>query len=124
MSALLEISNLGKKFRIHETNTDIQACGNVSISLASGEFVGITGRSGSGKSTILKMIYRTYLADEGDIWYDSARFGRICLSTADERDILWLRKNEIGYISQFLNVIPRTTARMMIAHAVLETLRA
>jgi len=121
MSALLEISNLGKKFRIHETNTDIQACGNVSISLASGEFVGITGRSGSGKSTILKMIYRTYLADEGDIWYDSARFGRICLSTADERDILWLRKNEIGYISQFLNVIPRTTARMMIAHAVLET---
>jgi alpha-D-ribose 1-methylphosphonate 5-triphosphate synthase subunit PhnL len=120
MTNLLEIKNLGKKFFIHETESLITACQGINISLRGGEFIGITGRSGSGKSTILKMIYRTYLPDDGEILYDSARFGNINLSTADERQILWLRKNEIGYISQFLGIIPRTTARSMIEQAVIE----
>ncbi len=121
MKPLLEITSLGKNFLVHETGTRIRACGNVDISVMPGEFVGITGRSGSGKSTILRMIYRTYVADEGEILYDSSRFGAISLSKASEREILWLRKHEIGYISQFLNVIPRTTARSMIVEAGLET---
>jgi len=120
MTNLLEIRDLGKKFLIHETGSRIAACQGINISLAGGEFIGITGRSGSGKSTILKMIYRTYLPDDGEILYDSARFGNINLSTANERAILWLRKNEIGYISQFLGTIPRTTARSMIEQAVIE----
>lgn len=121
MNGLLEIRNLGKTFTVHETSTVIKACSGVSLEVGKGEFVGITGRSGSGKSTVLKMIWRTYLTGEGSVWYDSARFGETCLSTADERDIIWLRRHEMGYISQFLDVLPRTTARDMIKRAVLET---
>ncbi len=121
MRPLLEIKSLGKRFRVHETGTDIRACGGVDIAVMPGEFVGITGKSGSGKSTILRMIYRTYLADEGEILYESAKFGPISVSRASEREILWLRKREIGYVSQFLNVIPRTTARSTIVEAGLET---
>lgn len=120
MSTILEICNLGKRFHIHELEKEIRACQGISLSLKAGEFIGVTGRSGSGKSTILKMIWRTYLPDEGEIWYESRAFGRINLSTAAERDIITLRKHEIGYISQFLDVIPRTTARTIISQAVLE----
>lgn len=120
METILDIRNLGKHFYIHELEKTIRACQGISISLSSGEFIGITGRSGSGKSTILKMIWRTYVPDEGEIWYESAAFGAVNLSMLDERDVIRLRKHEIGYISQFLNVIPRTTARAMIEQAVLE----
>jgi alpha-D-ribose 1-methylphosphonate 5-triphosphate synthase subunit PhnL len=48
---------------------------------------------------------------EGDIFYESEAFGRINLTVAAEREILYLRRHEIGYVSQFLNVMPRTTAK-------------
>jgi len=51
---------------------------------------------------------------------DSARFGLIDLAKASERQIVYLRKFEIGYVSQFLQVMPRTTAREIIEQAVLE----
>ncbi len=117
MKPILEIRGLGKDFTVHQLNKKIRACHNISMTIGAGEFIGITGKSGSGKSTILKIIYRAYLPQEGEIWYDSERFGRIDLCTADERQILYLRRREIGYVSQFLNVIPRTTARETIEAA-------
>lgn len=120
MLNILKIENLGKSFTIHDLNKTIAACKNISFSLDEGEFIGITGRSGSGKSTILKMIYRTYLPDAGEIRYNSAAYGPMSLSHADERQILFLRKYELGYVSQFLDVLPRMTARSIIEQAVLE----
>jgi alpha-D-ribose 1-methylphosphonate 5-triphosphate synthase subunit PhnL len=117
----LEIENLGKTFHVHELNKVIHACNHINMTLHHGDFVGITGKSGSGKSTILKMIYRTYLPDQGNIFYDSEKWGRVHLGDLDERKMLYLRRTEIGYVSQFLNVIPRTTARQLLQHAVLET---
>jgi alpha-D-ribose 1-methylphosphonate 5-triphosphate synthase subunit PhnL len=107
---LLEIAGLSKHFNLYEANRRITACQDVCLSLSPGEFVGITGKSGSGKSTILRGIYRTNLPQAGSIWYESARFGRIDLARASERQMIWLRRFEIGYISQFLSVLPRTTA--------------
>lgn len=120
MKYMLKIDNVGKSFIIHDLQKHIRACKGVSLALHHGEFIGITGRSGSGKSTILKMIYRTYLPEEGEIWYDSQRWGWIQLSRRAERDIMYLRMHEIGYISQFLNVLPRMTAREIIQQAVRE----
>jgi alpha-D-ribose 1-methylphosphonate 5-triphosphate synthase subunit PhnL len=120
MNPLLAVENLGKSFTVHELGTSIRACRGVTMNVMPGEFVGITGRSGSGKSTVLKMIYRTYVPDEGRILYDSSRFGMVNLCGADERSILYLRKREIGYVSQFLNLIPRTTARETIEGAALD----
>lgn len=121
MNYLLEIQALGKSFVIHQLQRHIRACADVSLGIAPGEFVGVTGRSGSGKSTVLKMIYRTYLPETGRILYDSRAYGPIDLSRAEERRVIYLRKHEIGYVSQFLHVIPRTTAREVIEQSVLET---
>ncbi|NWO13726.1 phosphonate C-P lyase system protein PhnL [Virgibacillus sp.] len=118
--AMLQVKDFGKRFTIHHLGKTRQAVEHIHFSLEQGEFLGIVGKSGSGKSTILKSIYRTYRPDEGSIIYDSARYGFIDLTNATEREILYLRKHEIGYVSQFLNVMPRTTSRELVEKALLE----
>jgi alpha-D-ribose 1-methylphosphonate 5-triphosphate synthase subunit PhnL len=120
MESLLKIENLSKSFTLHNLGKHIKASQIININLDEGEFVGITGRSGSGKSTILKCIYRTYLPQEGSIFYNSREFGWINLSQATEREMIYLRRYEIGYVSQFLNVMPRITALEIVEQAVLE----
>lgn len=119
-TALLSIEGVGKSFTIHQLGKRIRACEDIDIKVAAGQFVAITGRSGSGKSTILKLIYRSYLPDRGSALYLSERFGLLDLFKASERQILWLRRREIGYVSQFLNLVPRTTAREALEQAALE----
>ena len=118
---ILDVDRVSKSFQIHQLDRHIVGCSEVSFQVAAGEFVGITGRSGSGKSTVLKLIYRTYLPQTGAIRYHSSRFGQIDLGNADDRTVIYLRRREIGYVSQFLNAIPRTTAREVVETAVLET---
>jgi len=118
---ILTIANLAKNFYLHNPGLEIKSCHNINITLQRGEFVGIVGLSGAGKSTILKCINRSYLPMQGTIIYDSAAFGRIDLATATEREILYLRSHEIGYVSQFLNVMPRTTAKEHVMNALVDT---
>lgn len=117
---ILKIEKLAKNFYLHCQDREIQSCQNISFSLEKGQFIGIVGLSGAGKSTILKCINRTYLPVQGDIYYESEKFGRINIATASEREMLYLRKYEIGYVSQFLNVMPRTTAKQHVMNALLE----
>jgi len=118
--AILKIENLSKNFFLHHIQRELKSCHDINFSLEQGEFVGIIGLSGAGKSTIMKCIHRTYLPTEGNIYYDSEAFGNINLSTASEREVLYLRKHEIGYVSQFLNIMPRTTAKEHVMNALLE----
>lgn len=118
--ALLEIANLSKSFYLHNLGKEIHSCQNISFSLENGQFVGIVGRSGAGKSTILKCINRTYMPERGDIFYDSEAFGLMNISKATDREMIYLRKYEIGNVSQFLNVMPRTTAKEHVMNALLE----
>ncbi|OPL08853.1 MAG: phosphonate ABC transporter ATP-binding protein [delta proteobacterium ML8_F1] len=117
---LLRIDHLSKEFTLHHLQRKIRGCEEISFTVNHGEFVGITGKSGSGKSTILKSIYRTYLPQRGEILYDSEAFGEIDLSKASEQEIIYLRQYEIGYVSQFLRTMPRTTAKAIVEKAVLE----
>lgn len=117
---LLNIQNLSKSFYLHNQGKKINSCQNINLSLEKGQFIGIVGVSGSGKSTILKCINRTYLPRQGEIFYLSEAFGLINLAASTEREILYLRKHEIGYVSQFLNVMPRTTAKEHVMNALLE----
>lgn len=116
----LQIRDLSKQFTIYNNGKTIYACQHVNLTLNQGEFIGITGKSGSGKSTILKGIYRTNLPQAGEIWYASEKYGWIDLCQATERQILYLRRYEIGYVSQFLQLMPRTTARQIVENAILE----
>lgn len=121
MTNIIEMQALKKEFTTHHLNKTMTAVDDISLSLKKGDFLGIVGKSGSGKSTIIKCIYRTYLPQGGHIYYDSEAFGRIDLVTATERDIIQLRKNEIGYVSQFLSVMPRTTTLELVEQSLLET---
>lgn len=60
---LLAIEDLSKGFTLHAADRRVRGCEHISLSVLPGEFVGVTGRSGSGKSTILKCIYRTNLPE-------------------------------------------------------------
>lgn len=117
---ILRVEALGKRFHIHSPERDIQSCRDVSFALGQGEFIGIVGRSGAGKSTVLKCIHRSYLPTEGDVWFTSDALGRVNLREATEREMLYLRRREIGYVSQFLSVMPRTTAREHVESALLD----
>ena len=121
---ILDIRGLSKTFYMYEVDRTIAACREVMIRVNAGEFVGITGRSGSGKSTILKLVYRSYSPQDGTAVYDSELYGPIDLFNASDRQIIALRRHEIGYVSQFLRAIPRTTARQIVETAVLETGRS
>jgi alpha-D-ribose 1-methylphosphonate 5-triphosphate synthase subunit PhnL len=107
---ILEITNLSKEFKLHMLhNKKLAALKNIDFSMKQGEIIGLTGKSGSGKSSLMKCIYRTYLASSGAIVYLSQK-GPIDLVQATEHEIIALRKNEITYCSQFLSVIPRVSA--------------
>lgn len=117
---MLTINNLQKSFTIHHLDKTFTALNNISISIKKGGFLGIVGKSGSGKSTILKSIYRTYEPQGGEIYFKSNAFGEIDLLRATPRQIVYLRKHEIGYVSQFLNVMPRTTALELVTQSLLD----
>lgn len=117
---ILTIEGLTKEFYLHEQSKRILSCSDISFSLSKGGFIGIVGTSGAGKSTVLRCIYRTYLATAGSIIYDSLAYGPLDLATAEERRIIHLRQAEIGYVSQFLSTLPRTTARQYVIEAALE----
>ena len=119
--AVLSIENLSKSFYMHMADRQIKGCQNITLAIQEGEFVGITGRSGSGKSTILRCIYRTNLPESGSIWYRSASFGKVDLCTVGEREMIHIRAYEMGYVSQFLNALPRQTAYDIVLQSALET---
>lgn len=113
---MLKVERLTKTFELSLTDQmTIDPVKQISFRIPKGRFMGVAGPSGVGKSSILKCIYRTYLPTEGIVEYDSAAFGTIDLAQATERQIVYLRNTEIGYVTQFLKVIPRISATDVVA---------
>ncbi len=119
---MLELINLAKNFTLHMHNGKIiEGFNGVNFSVKEGSSMGISGPSGAGKSSILKCIYRTYLSSSGFIHYESTQFGNVNLADAPEHIIIKIRENEIGYITQFLRVIPRVPCDLVVAEPLLLT---
>ncbi|HVP17674.1 MAG TPA: phosphonate C-P lyase system protein PhnL [Spirochaetia bacterium] len=115
--AMIRCEGLSKTFLMHiRGGTRIEAFRDVSFQLSAGEFLGIRGPSGAGKSSFLRCLYRTYLPSAGAVWYTDSAEVTHDLAAADEHTILGLRRQEIGYISQFFPVIPRVSALDTIAN--------
>jgi alpha-D-ribose 1-methylphosphonate 5-triphosphate synthase subunit PhnL len=117
---MLDVRNLSKTFIIHILGGKvIEGFGSVSFRVAPGEFLGLAGRSGSGKSSVLKCIYGTYLPTTGEAWFASESRGTVNLAAGHEQTVLQIRDREMGYVSQFLRVIPRVAAVDVVAEPLL-----
>ena len=117
---MITVENLTKTFTLHILgDKKIEACRDVSFRVAPGDFLGLAGPSGAGKSTVLKCMYRTYLAGGGAIRYQSAAYGMVDLATLPDQTIIDIRHREMGYVSQFLKVIPRVSALDVVMEPIL-----
>jgi alpha-D-ribose 1-methylphosphonate 5-triphosphate synthase subunit PhnL len=115
MSAVLEVAQVKKSFVMHlRGGVRLPVVAGVEFSVCAGECVVLTGPSGSGKSSILKMIFGNYRCDEGRILLRHGD-GATDIASAEPRRILALRKNTIGYVSQFLRAVPRVSALDVVA---------
>lgn len=118
---LLQVEQLNKRFTLHNLGgKDIKGFDTISFNLSPGEILSLSGPSGAGKSSVLKCIYRTYLPTGGRILYSTENGRRVDLSVLPEHHIIRLRQKEIGYVSQFLSVLPRVTAVDVVAEPLLQ----
>jgi alpha-D-ribose 1-methylphosphonate 5-triphosphate synthase subunit PhnL len=116
-SNLIRVCNLAKSFTMHlRGGAVLPVVRGVSFEVAAGECVVLGGPSGAGKSSILKMIYGNYRTDTGEIWLRDGGTD-VDIAAAEPRRILALRKNTLGYVSQFLRAIPRVPAIELVTAA-------
>ncbi|PSS60397.1 phosphonate C-P lyase system protein PhnL [Ensifer sp. NM-2] len=115
MATPLVVSEVAKSFTMHlRDGVRLPVVANVSFSVKSGECVVLGGPSGVGKSSILKMLYGNYGVDEGQILMEHD--GKLVnLATAEPRTVLEVRRATLGYVSQFLRVVPRVSALDIVA---------
>ena len=115
MPTPLVVSEVSKSFTMHlRDGIRLPVVAGVSFSIRSGECAVLGGPSGAGKSSILKMLYGNYAADAGQIIVEH-RDQLIDLATASPRTVLQVRRDTIGYVSQFLRTVPRVSALDVVA---------
>lgn len=115
---LLRVEGLTKTFRMYHLDSMLHAFEGVSFDLHEGEFLLLRGHNGAGKSTLLRTIWRSYLPVGGHVWYRS-NHGNIDLANAADVDVALLRREEIGFVTQFLNARPRVAAQDIVAEPLL-----
>jgi alpha-D-ribose 1-methylphosphonate 5-triphosphate synthase subunit PhnL len=115
MGAVLELIGVSKTFTMHlQGGLRLPVLAGVSFVVHAGECIVLAGRSGIGKSSVLKMIFGSYRCDAGHILIEQD-MARTDLVQAPARRVLSLRENTIGYVSQFLRAVPRVPAIDVVA---------
>lgn len=112
---MLTLTDVEKSFTLHnQDGIRLPVFAGLSMRVEAGECVALAGPSGKGKSTLMRMIYGNYLCPAGQIelrhkdsWVD--------IAAADAREILAVRRWTLGYISQFLRVVPRVSTLDVVA---------
>jgi alpha-D-ribose 1-methylphosphonate 5-triphosphate synthase subunit PhnL len=112
---MIHIDNLSKSFTLHnQGGAVIPVMAGATMTISPGECVGLTGPSGAGKSTLMRMVYGNYLAAGGKLIV-----GDLDVAQAHPREIIALRRETLGYVSQFLRVVPRVPALDVVAEPLL-----
>jgi len=118
MTVMLRAEGLSKTFTLHlQGGTRIPVLDGIGFELQAGQCVALAGPSGAGKSTLMRSLYGTYRVDAGHIL---VRHGGalVDIARADPRLVLRVRRDSLGYVSQFLRVVPRVPALDVVAEAV------
>ncbi|PHN30324.1 phosphonate C-P lyase system protein PhnL [Pseudomonas sp. ICMP 561] len=110
MNTLIEVRDLSKTFTLHQQNgVALNVLRGMNFKVREGECLVLHGDSGAGKSTLLRTLYANYLPAGGSIrvqhdgeWLE--------LVGAEPRQVLAVRRQTLGYVSQFLRVIPRVSS--------------
>ena len=110
MNTLIEVRDLSKTFTLHQQNgVVLNVLRGMNFTVRGGECLVLHGDSGAGKSTLLRTLYANYLPAGGSIrvqhdgqWLE--------LVGAEPRQVLAVRRQTLGYVSQFLRVIPRVSS--------------
>lgn len=120
MNMVLNIEQLEKTFVLHTQNGAVlKVLNGIDLHVLSGEVVALCGPSGAGKSSLIKAVYGTYRVKNGriEIFSDGET---VNIAEAPARKIVELRTHTVGYVSQFLRVIPRVSTIDIVAGAAIE----
>jgi alpha-D-ribose 1-methylphosphonate 5-triphosphate synthase subunit PhnL len=121
MPAMIDITNAEKTFTMHlQGGVRLPVVRGVTFQVNTGECVVLSGPSGAGKSSILKMIFGNYRCDGGRIGIRH-QGNVIDLAKAEPRDVLSVRRQTIGYVSQFLRAVPRVATIDVVAESLVVT---
>jgi alpha-D-ribose 1-methylphosphonate 5-triphosphate synthase subunit PhnL len=121
MPAMIEIADAEKTFTMHlQGGVKLPVVRGVNFEVHGGECVVLSGPSGAGKSSILKMIFGNYRCDGGRIGIRH-QGGLIDLANAEPREVLNVRRETIGYVSQFLRAVPRVPTIDVVAEPLIAT---
>ncbi|WP_413166863.1 ATP-binding cassette domain-containing protein [Capilliphycus salinus ALCB114379] len=109
-ATLLKAENISKDFTLHhQGGVSLSVLRRMSLILKTGEGVALSGKSGSGKSTFMRSVYGNYRVNSGSIWIKHEN-NWLDLTQLEPHELLDVRRKTIGYVSQFLRVIPRVPA--------------
>ncbi|WP_089280053.1 phosphonate C-P lyase system protein PhnL [Antarctobacter heliothermus] len=112
---MIDIRDVSKTFTLHNQGAAvIRVMDGAALTVDRGECVALTGASGAGKSTLMRMVYGNYLAASGSIMV-----GGVDVAQAEPREIIRLRRDVLGYVSQFLRVVPRVPTLEVVAEPLL-----
>ena len=100
----IQVKNNFKRYQVGET--EIVANHDVNFEIEKGEFVIILGASGAGKSTVLNILGGMDTNDEGEVWIDGVN-----ISNFDETQLTYYRRDDVGFVFQFYNLVPNLTAK-------------
>jgi alpha-D-ribose 1-methylphosphonate 5-triphosphate synthase subunit PhnL len=118
---ILQLQGVAKRFTLHHQNgAELPVLDHVDLSVSAGECVVLDGPSGMGKSTLLKLIYANYRASAGRITVQPQGAAALDVTSASARELVQMRRDTTGYVSQFLRVIPRVSAIDVVAEPLAE----
>ena len=118
----VRVEGLGKTFTLHnqgETPTEIPVFQDLALTVGAGQCVVLAGVSGVGKSTLIRTIYGNYTPSRGKV-HVAHRGAMVNLLEVNPRTLLDIRRESLGYVSQFLRVIPRISTLKLVATPLLE----
>ena len=116
----LYAENLHKRFVLHhQGGIELTVLEGISLALHRGEAVALHGASGSGKSTLMRSLYGNYRINQGKIWIQHEDCWHN-LPDLFPHELIKIRQTTLGYVSQFLRVIPRVPALEVVADPLLQ----